>query len=331
MIFLGIETSCDETALALIQERRILAQCLYSQTQEHQAYGGVVPNIAAHAHIHHLPSMARQLLTPFGVEKIGGIAVTAGPGLVGGLLVGALFAKGLALSLGKPLWGIHHLEAHGLMARMTEEIPFPYLLLLLSGGHCQLVLMQALGHYRILGETLDDAVGECLDKVARCLGLGYPGGPIIERLALQGDPHSIALPVPLQKDIGYHFSFSGLKTACFQWIKAQPTPLSEGQKADFCASLQRVIADSLCARLAYALQHTPVATCVVSGGVAANRYFYHRLKEVAAGVRLVTPPVAYCTDNAVMVAWAGYERARQGISPYMHFAVQARWSLEECR
>ena len=326
LMFLGIETSCDETALALIQGNQVVDHLLYSQIQEHTAYGGVVPMIAARAHGHHLPLLARRLFSRNGLSQITGIAVTAGPGLLGGLLVGTLFAKGLALSLRKPVWPVHHLAAHGLMVRLFQDIAFPYLLLLLSGGHCQIVWVQDCDTYRILGRTLDDAVGECIDKVARALGLGYPGGPIIECLAQKGDPNTISLPIPLKDHKGCDFSFSGLKTACMHWIQKQKHPVPENILSDFCASFQKTIADSLCTRLQNALQQTHANSVVMSGGVAANRYFYERLNKIAP---LVTPPVHYCTDNAVMVAWAGQERHAAGKPPNVHFETRARWCLED--
>lgn len=340
-IFLGIETSCDETAVALIQGPHLFGHKLYSQIAEHKPFGGVVPSIAAASHLQVLPTLTRALLedTALPLADIDAISVTAGPGLVGGLLVGLVFAKGLAISLKKPLWGVHHLEAHALMARMNNSISFPYVLMLLSGGHCMVAVVEGVGQYRILGQTLDDAVGECLDKVARELGEGYPGGPRVEILARQGTP-TVELPIPLQRDSGCNFSFSGLKTAAVQWIRhrTQDSPLSWVEKADFCASLQQVIAKTLAQRLHNALkllepQYPSCQTCVVSGGVASNLYFRHSLRDVveAAGKTFVAPAPELCTDNGVMVAWAGYERFRARIPPCMAIEAQPVWSLEALR
>jgi N6-L-threonylcarbamoyladenine synthase len=328
-VFLGIETSCDETAAALIQEDTLLSHVVYSQ--DHRAFGGVIPQVAAREHMEQIPHVIDSLFKQARLlpNEIGGIGVTAGPGLVGGLLVGLMFAKGLALSLSLPLWPIHHLEAHALMARMTQPIDFPYLLLLLSGGHCLMAEVQGVSSYTVLGQTYDDAVGECLDKVARVLGGPYPGGPYIERMAKEGDPHAITLPIPLAREVSCHFSFSGLKTACVQWIQKH-RPLTDQVQKDFCASLQRTIADSLCQRLGYALKKTGLLQCVISGGVAANLYFRHRFEEVCHhhGALFIAPPPHLCTDNGAMVAWAAYEHARAGLSPDINSPARASWPLE---
>lgn len=328
-IFLGIETSCDETAAALVQGKTLLGHVVYSQ--DHRAFGGVMPQVAAREHMEHIPHVIDSLFTQAQIplHALSGIGVTAGPGLVGGLLVGLMFAKGLALSLSCPLWPIHHLEAHALMVRMTEHVDFPYLAVLLSGGHCLMAEVRGVSSYKILGQTYDDAVGECLDKVARVLGGPYPGGPYIEQLAKGGNPRGIALPTPLAREVSCHFSFSGLKTACVQWINKHD-PLSEQSKKDFCASLQRTIADSLCQRLGYALNKTGLARCVISGGVASNLYFRQRFQEVCQqhGAAFIAPPAHLCTDNGAMVAWATYEHFSAGIVPNLEHPARASWPLD---
>lgn len=333
MIVLGIETSCDETACAVVRgtDRKVLGHSIYSQIADHEAFGGVVPEIAARAHLEKLPL----LLETMDLSSIEAIAVTAGPGLVGGLLVGVSLAKGLAIRLNKPLWPVNHLEAHALMARFTEPegIPFPYLLLLMSGGHCFTAIAHSMGTYTVLGQTLDDAAGECFDKVARLLGLPYPGGPEIEKCASEGDPFGVTLPVPLKNQRSCDFSFSGLKTACADYIRRAGV-LTLQEKRDFCASFQRVVADHLASRLVFSLQRTRtllpnLSTCVLSGGVAANRYLFARLRDTAEkeGAILITPSPSLCTDNGIMVAWAGYEAIRVGLSPRHDFPVRARWPL----
>jgi N6-L-threonylcarbamoyladenine synthase len=328
-IFLGIETSCDETAAALIQGTSLLGHVVYSQ--DHRAFGGVMPQVAARQHMEQIPHVMNSLFTQAHLlpSDISGVGVTSGPGLVGGLLVGLMFAKGLAMSLSCPLWPIHHLEAHALMVRMTERVDFPYLVVLLSGGHCLMAEVLGVSSYKILGQTYDDAVGECLDKVARVLGGPYPGGPYIEQMARKGDPHAVTLPIPLAREISCHFSFSGLKTACIQWVKKQG-PLSEQGQQDFSASLQRTIAESLCQRLGYALQKTGLTRCVISGGVAANLYFRQRFQEVCHqhGANFIAPPAHLCTDNGAMVAWAAHEHAHAGLIPTLEHSARASWPLD---
>lgn len=331
MIFLGIESSCDETAVALIQGSRPLGHVIYSQ--DHRASGGVIPQVAAREHLHHLPLVIAHMLDQarISLTDIDGIGVSAGPGLVGGLLVGILWAKGLALALSKPLWPVHHLEAHALMVRMKTQVDFPYLLLLLSGGHCILAIVHGVGHYQVLGQTRDDAAGECLDKVARALGGPYPGGAYIEQQALKGNSYAIPLPVPLHHQGGLDFSFSGLKTACLRWITQHPDlPHSSSLRSDFCASFQRVIADSLCQRLSTALAQTRLSHCVISGGVASNQYFRTRLEATCRDHRslFIAPNPADCTDNGLMIAWATHEYYQAGISPCDDFSARPRWPLE---
>ncbi len=333
MAILGIETSCDETAAAVLsQDGAILAEALLSQ-QEHAAFGGVVPEIAARAHLAHLPRLVAQVRAQAGVP-LTGIAATTGPGLIGGLIVGSGFARGLALATGLPFVAVNHLEAHALTARLpgltSGPVTFPYLLLLVSGGHCQCVLVQAVGQYRRLGGTIDDAVGEAFDKVAKMLGLGWPGGPALERLARSGDPGRHALPRPLLGRPGCDFSFSGLKTAVAQLIGPQPGALRIQAAADIAASFQAAVAAVLADRVSHALGMCEVKTLVVAGGVAANGAVRAALAGLAAarGVRLVAPPVRLCGDNAVMVAWAGIERLRLGLASDLTAAPRPRWPLD---
>lgn len=332
MIFLGIETSCDETAVALVQNSSLLGHVLYQQ--DHRASGGVIPQVAAREHLTQLPGIIEKLFatTEISPKDISGIGVTAGPGLVGGLLVGMMFAKGLALSINKPIWPINHLEAHALVARMTLPVSFPYLLLLLSGGHSILATVRGVCNYEVLGQTLDDAVGECLDKVSRALGGPYPGGPYIEQMALQGNPYEIHLPIPLFRDHSLDFSFSGLKSASFRWLAKQEN-ISDRIKSNFCASLQRVIADSLCQRLSFAFEKTSLRHCVIAGGVASNAYFRQRLEETSLNHNafLISPPPYCCTDNGVMIAWAANEHYRAGIQPNNIFFAQPQWPLHKLK
>ena len=338
---LGIESSCDETAAAVLDaaDGTVLAEAVLSQEREHAPFGGVVPEIAARAHLAHLPGMVRDVLARAGVEfgGLGGVAATGGPGLIGGLIVGSGIAKGIAIALGLPYVAVNHLEAHALTARLPGLVeggaPFPYLLLLVSGGHCQCVKVAGVGAYTRLGGTLDDAVGEAFDKVAKLLGLGWPGGPALERLAAQGDAARFGFPRPMLGRPGCDFSFSGLKTAVAQevarhGVDALPVALA----ADLAAGFQRAVVDVMADRAAHAMAMAPEAKLlVVAGGVAANGAIRAALADAAAarGVRLVAPPVRLCTDNAVMVAWAGIERLRLGLTDGMDFAPRPRWPLEE--
>lgn len=336
MNFLGIETSCDETAIALISshERAILWHMTYSQIAEHRPYGGVVPNVAAHAHRHKLPELIAALDAQFPLaSSVDGIAVTAGPGLVGGLLVGVMLAQGLALGLGKPLWPINHLEAHALMVRFFSPVPFPYCTLLVSGGHSQLVVMKGVGDALLIGQSIDDAVGECFDKVARLLGLPYPGGPAIEALARKGTPGRYSLPTPLKGKKECSFSFSGLKTACQQCAKQFPD-LSLEEKADFCADFQEAVGQHLMEKTRIGLRSIrksipDVHHFVVSGGVASNLYLRQGLERVAQEERFhfAVPPPQYCTDNGIMIAWAGAESFAFHRAPQETFSVRPRCPL----
>jgi N6-L-threonylcarbamoyladenine synthase len=337
---LGIESSCDETAAALLDpDGRVLAEAVLSQETDHAPYGGVVPEIAARAHLAHLPGLVSSVLDRAGVPigELGGIAASAGPGLIGGLIVGSQFAKGLAIARGLPYVAVNHLEAHALTARLPGLVeggaPFPYLLLLVSGGHCQLVAVEAVGRYRRLGGTVDDAAGEAFDKVAKLLGLGWPGGPALERLALSGDPKRYALPRPMLGRPGCDFSFSGLKTAVAQIVARLPVGALPAQvAADIGAGFQAAVTDVLADRASHAIAvlRGSASLLVVAGGVAANQAVRAALQRAADahGFRLVAPPIRLCTDNAVMVAWAALERLRLGFTDEIDFAPRPRWPLE---
>ena len=348
---LGIETSCDETAAAILDaDGRILAEAVLSQLAEHASFGGVVPEIAARAHLAHLPEMVGSVLREAGLRwsDLAAVAASAGPGLIGGLIVGSGFAKGAALARGLPFVAVNHLEAHALTARLPgllgdaapASVAFPYLLLLISGGHCQCVAVEGVGRYHRLGGTVDDAVGEAFDKAAKLLGLPWPGGPALERLAAAGDPARYPLPRPMLGRAGCDFSFSGLKTALAQRVAAfPPGALPRDEAADLAASFQAAVVAVLADRLSHALaafaaRHPALPAgrrlAVAAGGVAANGAIRAALADVAqaAGFTLAVPPVRLCTDNAVMVAWAGIERLRLGLADPLETAPRPRWPLE---
>lgn len=345
MIVLGIETSCDETAVGIVDtNRNVLANTLYSQQKEHLAHGGVVPEIAARAHVQVLDGLIRNALDDAGLNlsDIDGIAATCGPGLIGGVMVGMMTAKAMAAATQKPFIAINHLEAHVLTARLTNDVPFPYLVLLISGGHTQLLLAHDIGNYTLLGESIDDAAGEAFDKSAKLMGLPYPGGPLIEKAAAMCSNVDAAklrfpLPRPLHGRPGCDFSFAGLKTAMRQTVDALPAgPIDPETMADLCAALQTTIGDILCDRVGHAL---PAATSagakhfVLAGGVAANTYLRTKLQETvgAAGLTLVAPPVKLCTDNGVMIAWAGVEHLSRGQTSQLDIAARPRWPLMELK
>jgi N6-L-threonylcarbamoyladenine synthase len=339
---LGIETSCDETAAAVVRRAadgrgEILSSVVRSQLDLHAAYGGVVPEIAARAHVELLDAAIGQALSEAGLgfDAIDAVAATAGPGLVGGLIVGVTMAKAIALGLGRPFIVVNHLEAHALTAGLTDGLAFPYLLLLVSGGHTQLLIVKDVGRYERLGTTLDDALGEAFDKAAKLLGLGYPGGPEVERRALRGHP-TIPLPRPMLGRLEPHFSLAGLKTALRHAARAR-APLREQDVADLCASFQEAVADIVSDRAARAMdiyverlgEHAQLAL-VVAGGVAANQRLKATLEAAARrhGFRLVVPPPELCTDNAAMIAWAGAMRLARGLVDDLSAPVRARWPLD---
>ena len=339
---LGIETSCDETAAAVVDgEGRVLAEAVLSQLAEHAPFGGVVPEIAARAHLRYLSEQVRLTMAKAGVgfADLGGVAATSGPGLIGGLIVGCQFGKGIALAHDLPFVAVNHLEAHALTARLPGMVeggaPFPYLLLLLSGGHSQCVAVTGLGQYARLGGTVDDAVGEAFDKVAKVLELEWPGGPALEKIALQGDSARHPLPRPMMRRPGCDLSFSGLKTAVAQTVLRIGLDLTHEQRADIAASFQRAVVDVLADRAAHAMEmmrdRFPSADLlVIAGGVASNTSIRTGLAHAARsrGFRLVAPPARFCSDNAVMVAWAGVERLRLGRSDALDVDARPRWPLE---
>lgn len=329
-VILGIESSCDETAAALVaSDRRILAQRIASQDDAHRPYGGVVPEIAARAHAERLAPLVQATLSDAGLalDEVDAIAATAGPGLIGGVMVGLVTAKALAMATGKPLIAINHLEGHALSPRLADPaLDFPYLLLLVSGGHCQILRVDGVGQYRRLATTIDDALGEAFDKTAKILGLGYPGGPAVERLAETGDPATVPLPRPLLGSAEPHFSFAGLKSAV---LRAKDS--GQHRDADIAAGFQQAAMDCIADRLSRALdQAGDVTALVVAGGVAANQKIRALLEEIATShcLRFVAPPMALCTDNAAMIAWAGNERHATGQSDPLDFAARPRWPLD---
>ncbi len=337
---LGLESSCDETAAAVLDpEGRILAEAVLSQETEHAPFGGVVPEIAARAHLAHMPDLVGRVMARAGLtyRDLGGVAATAGPGLIGGLIVGSQLAKGIAIARGLAYIAVNHLEAHALTARLPGLVEggasFPYLLLLVSGGHCQLVAVQGIAQYRRLGATVDDAAGEAFDKTARLLGLGWPGGPALERLAAAGDPKRYAFPRPMLGREGCDFSFSGLKTAVAQMVATLPAgALDQRVAADIAAGFQAAVTDVLADRAsrAMAMMAGSASLLVVAGGVAANLAVRAALERAAAarGFALAAPPIRLCTDNAVMVAWAGIERLRLGLTDDVDVRPRPRWPLE---
>jgi N6-L-threonylcarbamoyladenine synthase len=341
MVVLGIESSCDETAAALVtDDRRILADSIFAQIAEHTPYGGVVPEIAARAHLDHLDATIQATLDQAGIgfDAIDGIAVTGGPGLIGGVIVGVMMGKAIALAHGKPLIAVNHLEGHALTARLTDDAAFPYLLLLVSGGHCQLLVVEAVGRYRRLGATIDDAAGEAFDKAAKLMGLGFPGGPAVAAAAALATAPDPDLPRPMKGRPDCNFSFSGLKTALRQRVEAlrEAGRFDDAARANLAAGFQQAVVDCLADRTARALSLAKadcpdLSALVIAGGVAANIHLRERLAALAArhNVALLAPPGRLCTDNAAMIAWAGIERFRLGESSGFDFAPRPRWPLDE--
>ena len=329
-LILGIESSCDETAAALVtSDRRILAHKLAGQENAHRPFGGVVPEIAARAHVEILPALIEDVLAEADVDvgEVDAIAATAGPGLIGGVMVGLVAAKGLALAARKPLVALNHLEGHALSPMLPQpDLRFPYLLLLVSGGHCQLLLVEGIGRYRRLATTIDDAAGEAFDKSAKLLGLGFPGGPALERAAKEGSPTAVPLPRPLVGSSEPHFSFAGLKSAV---LRARDSGIHSPE--DIAASFQQAVVDCLLDRTRRALGAAKGATAlVVAGGVAANQSVRAALTGLAAehGLPFVAPPLWLCTDNAAMIAWAGALRFDAGLVDGLDAPARARWPLD---
>lgn len=328
MLILGLESSCDETAAALVtDDGRVLAHRLLGQEAAHAPFGGVVPEIAARAHVEAMEPLVAAAFADAGVTlaDVDAIAATAGPGLIGGVMVGLVTGKALAHAAGKPLIAVNHLEGHALSPRLSDrELAYPYLLLLVSGGHCQLLLVEGVGRYRRMATTIDDAAGEAFDKTAKLLGLGYPGGPRVEAEAREGNPHAVPLPRPLKGSAEPHFSFAGLKSAVARAI-------GHHSPEDIAASFQQAVVDCLLDRTRRALADVPPVTAlVVAGGVAANGVIRGALEALAAehGLRFVAPPLWLCTDNAAMIAWAGVERFREGLTDPLDTPARARWPLD---
>ncbi|MBL8536704.1 MAG: tRNA (adenosine(37)-N6)-threonylcarbamoyltransferase complex transferase subunit TsaD [Hyphomonadaceae bacterium] len=339
---LGIETSCDETAAAVLRLEngtpRVLSDIVLGQAAQHAPYKGVVPEIAARAHVEGLDGVIAAAMrdADLSFTQLDGVAATAGPGLIGGVMVGLMAGKAIALAHGKPLIAVNHLEGHALSPRLAERgATFPYLLLLVSGGHCQFIAVLDVGVYRRFGSTIDDALGEAYDKVAKLLGLGFPGGPFVEKAALSGDPRRFSLPRPLMGRAGCDFSFAGLKTACVREVERLGS-LTDQDRADLCAGFQAAVLDVLEDRTLQAMrQFDPIwgakGRLVAAGGVAANRAIRAKLEAlaVARGYDFIAPPLKWCTDNAAMIALAGAERLRLGFSDDLSVAARPRWPLDE--
>lgn len=340
-IVLGIESSCDDSCVAIINaNKEILSNIVISQNNEHAQYKGVMPEIAARSHIKNLQYAANVALkeAELSVNDLDCIAATSGPGLIGGVMIGSTFGKSIASVLHKPFIAINHLEGHALAPQLTENLHYPYLLLLISGGHCQLVIVKNLGSYKVIGKTLDDAVGEAFDKVANMLNLGFPGGPLVEKAAINGDCYKYILPQPLSNRLNCDFSFSGLKTAV-KILISKLGSLNEQKISNIAASFQYTVASVLKCKILIAIQKYENAfnhgicnkVIVLSGGVASNLYIRSVLTEAVndVGYTLIAPPINLCTDNAAMIAYAGLERLRAGLISDLNFRPRARWSLED--
>lgn len=344
MLVLGIESSCDETAAAIVNDKReILGECVLTQL-EHKTYGGVVPEIAARCHLEHIDEILEETFKRAGIQPcdIDAVAASAGPGLIGGVVIGVMAAKALALALNKPFIAVNHLEGHALCARLSDDVEYPYLLLLVSGGHCQILIVKGVGDFERLGTTIDDAAGEAFDKVAKMLGLGYPGGPMIEKMAELGNEDRFVLPRPLWNSGDCNLSFSGLKTAVRKIIESyspdnniEHAILRKQDVADICAGFQLAATESLLHKLKtaiaiYRTRYPQGKDLVVSGGVAANTYLRQKLQQLAdtEGLKFAAPPIRFCTDNGVMIAWAGMERALKGMYDDLDFKPRPRWPLD---
>ena len=344
MRVLGIESSCDETAAAVVSDKKELLSSVVFTQAEHEIFGGVVPEIAARAHLRQIGVIIQNTLDKAGIgfKDLDAVAASAGPGLIGGVIVGVMTAKAIAAVHNLPFIAVNHLEAHALTVRLTQDVPFPYLLLLTSGGHCQILIAEGVGKFRRLGATVDDAAGEAFDKSAKMMGLGYPGGPKIEQYALSGDAGRFELPRPMVGKAGCDLSFSGLKTAGRQIIEGfspdgtlENAVLTERDKADLCASFQRAVLESLCSRLKNGIKifkkEYPQGThLVVAGGVAANNALRQALENLSERYKLTfaAAPMNLCTDNGAMVAWAGMEHFLKGLHDPLDFSPRPRWPLD---
>ncbi|WCR57555.1 tRNA (adenosine(37)-N6)-threonylcarbamoyltransferase complex transferase subunit TsaD [Wolbachia endosymbiont of Ctenocephalides felis wCfeJ] len=330
---LAVETSCDETAAAIVNsDKQVLAHKILSQT-EHKKRGGVIPEIASRAHMEHLGGIIKGAIEKSNLNfcDLDAIAATSGPGLIGGLIVGTMMAKAIAHAAQKPFIAVNHLEAHVLVIRLLYEVKFPFLVLLISGGHCQFLIAQNVGKYIKLGETLDDSLGEAFDKVAKMLGLSYPGGPLVERLAKKGDGTRFKLPRAMVKRSGCDFSFSGIKTAVRNLV--QELKMSEQDVCDVCASFQECVSDILLDRVKNAVAmaaslNIKINDFVITGGVAANNFLREKLKK-HINLNILSPPNHLCTDNAIMVGWAGIERLEKNYIDPLNFAPRPKWELVE--
>jgi N6-L-threonylcarbamoyladenine synthase len=338
---LGIESSCDDTAAAIVtSDKEILSSVVISQNTEHQLFQGVVPEIAARSHLNNIERALKKVLqeSKLGLHDIDAVAATSGPGLIGGVIVGSMFGRTIASVLKKPFIAVNHLEGHALTARLTNSVNYPYLLLLVSGGHCQFIAVEKLGEYKILGQTIDDSVGEAFDKVAKMLGLPFPGGIEIEKRAQLGNPHSYVLPKPIIQKNDCNMSFSGLKTAV-RLLISKLEPLNNQIINDVAASFQYTVGEVLSVKTLNSIKiyeefmgfKLPSKTFVISGGVAANRYLGNILQQQAGklGYEFIAPPPKLCTDNAAMIAYAGLERLQNSLTSPLDFCPKARWSLEE--
>ena len=345
MKILAIETSCDETAVAIMDDQKnLLSHILRSQIDIHKKFGGVIPELAARSHADILDQLILLALKEANLDfkEIDAFAATSGPGLIGGVLVGMLAAKTLASVFQKPFLAINHLEGHALTARFTNNVEYPYLLLLISGGHCQIIAVNEFSKYQKIGQTIDDALGEAFDKVAQMLGLSYPGGPELEKLANQGDENRFQFSKPLFRDKkhAYNFSFSGLKTSVRREIEkligeefshlTSPQKISAQDRADICASFQKVVGEILTNRLENVVKSHPqnsFSKLVISGGVAANRYIFSKLQNSFPNLEVIAPPIKFCTDNAAMIAWVGVEKMKAGKVDDLNFKPKARWEF----
>jgi len=356
MIVLGIETSCDESAVAIVDDKKnILANVILSQIDQHKIYGGVIPELAARSHLEVIDKLILQALKEADLKfsDIDGFASTCGPGLIGGLIVGMTCAKTLSAIYNKPFLAVNHLEGHALTMRLVDDTEFPYLLLLVSGGHCQILLARGLGDYEKIGETIDDALGEAFDKVAQMLGLPYPGGPEVEKLAKEGDQKKYKFSRPLidakNHEHLFDFSFSGLKTAVRREIEkitgmefnheVTPQKMSQKTKADICASFQSVVAEILINRLQNVVNFheaflddyddQKIENLIIAGGVSANKFLISKLEIFAKkyGLKIGSPPLKLCTDNASMIAWVGIEKLQNNLIDDLNFLPKARWDL----
>lgn len=336
-LVLGIESSCDETACAVVNDKKeVLASIVWSQYDEHRSFGGVVPEIAARAHLEKCDVLIKEVMEKSGksFSELSAVAVAGGPGLIGGVLVGVMTAKAIALAHDLPFIAVNHLEGHALTARLSAPVTFPYLLLLTSGGHCQVLVVEGVGKYRKLGSTIDDSAGEAFDKVAKMLDVGYPGGPNVEKRAKEGNPKSFRFPVPMKGRPGCDFSFSGLKTSVRTTIERLPE-LTDTIKNDVCAAFQSAVIAQMSDRLNHAIEifkqdYPQGEYLVVAGGVAANVAVRTMLEEKAKSNNLIfsAPPIKLCTDNGVMIAWAGMERHLIGLSDSLEFKARPRWPLD---